>query len=85
MTDPSQADISLTNTLVAAMKLIGVRALDHIVVANNRSQRLADTGLYLALVQTNSKRFVCRKANIVYHAHTAQYRTTWGSLIDRNS
>ena len=44
ITDPSQADISLTNTLVSAMKLLGVRALDHIVVANNQSQSLAELG-----------------------------------------
>ena len=44
ITDPSEADISLTNTLVAAMKLLGVRALDHIVVANNQSQSLAELG-----------------------------------------
>ena len=44
ITDPSQADISLTNTLVDAMKLLGVRALDHIVVANNQSQSLAELG-----------------------------------------
>jgi len=44
ITDPSQSDISLTQRLVAAMALIGVRALDHIVVANNKSQSLAELG-----------------------------------------
>ena len=43
-TDPSQADISLTNTLVAAMNLLSIRVLDHIVVANNQSQSLAELG-----------------------------------------
>ncbi len=44
ITDPSQADISLTQRLVSSMELIGVRALDHIVVANNQSQSLAELG-----------------------------------------
>ena len=44
VTDPSQSDIALTETLVAAMNLLGVRALDHIVVANNQSQSLAELG-----------------------------------------
>ncbi len=42
--DPSQADISLTHRLNASMDLIGVRALDHIIVANNQSQSLAELG-----------------------------------------
>lgn len=44
ITDPSRADISLTERLVATMNLIGVRTLDHIIVANNRSQSLAELG-----------------------------------------
>ena len=44
ITDPSNADIALTETLVSAMKLLGIRALDHIVVANNESQSLAELG-----------------------------------------
>ena len=43
-TDPSQADLSLTQRLVSTMELIGVRALDHIIVANNQSQSLAELG-----------------------------------------
>ena len=46
ITDPSQADISLTNTLVAAMKLLSVRVLDHIIVASNTSESLAQKGLF---------------------------------------
>ena len=44
VTDPSRSDISLTQRLVASMELLGVRALDHIVVANNQSQSLAELG-----------------------------------------
>jgi len=44
ITDPSQSDISLTQRLVASMELIGVRVLDHIIVANNQSQSLAELG-----------------------------------------
>ena len=44
ITDPSQSDISLTQRLVASMDLIGVRALDHIIVANNQSESLAELG-----------------------------------------
>jgi len=38
--------ISLTERLVATMDLIGVRTLDHIIVANNQSQiqSLAELG-----------------------------------------
>ena len=42
ITGPSQAGIALTNTLIAAMKLLGIRELDHMVVANNKSQNLAE-------------------------------------------
>jgi len=44
ITEPSQADISLTKRLISTMELIGVRALDHIIVANNKSQSLAELG-----------------------------------------
>ena len=44
ISEPSQSDISLTQRLVATMNLIGVRALDHIVVANDQSQSLAELG-----------------------------------------
>ena len=44
ITEPSQADISLTQRLVASMELIGVRVLDHIIVANDQSQSLAELG-----------------------------------------
>ncbi len=44
ITDPSQADISLTQRLISTMELIGVRALDHIIVANNESRSLAELG-----------------------------------------
>ena len=44
VTDPSRSDISLTQRLVASMELIGVRALDHIIVANNQGQSLAELG-----------------------------------------
>jgi len=44
ITDPSRADISLTERLVTTMDLIGVRTLDHIIVANNQSQSLAELG-----------------------------------------
>ncbi len=44
ITDPSQADIALTQRLVASMDLLGIRTLDHIIVANNQSQSLAELG-----------------------------------------
>ena len=44
ITEPSQADISLTQRLISTMELIGVRALDHIIVANNESRSLAELG-----------------------------------------
>lgn len=43
-TEPSMADISLTTRLVSAMELLGIKALDHIIVAGNNSQSLAEMG-----------------------------------------
>lgn len=43
-TEPSMSDISLTERLVAVMDLIGVKALDHIVVSGTNSQSLAELG-----------------------------------------
>jgi DNA repair protein RadC len=39
-----KATIPLTGRLVATMDLIGVRTLDHIIVANNQSQNLDERG-----------------------------------------
>ncbi len=44
-TDPSRADELLTQTLKAALTLIDVRVLDHIVVAGGRSKSFAESGL----------------------------------------
>lgn len=42
--EPSQADRSLTSTLRAALNLIGVRTLDHIVVGSGGCVSLAELG-----------------------------------------
>ena len=41
-TEPSQSDIALTERLVSAMQLLGIKALDHIIVAGNKSVSLAE-------------------------------------------
>ncbi len=45
VSEPSTADASLTRTLCQALKLIDVRVLDHLVVANNEIASFADLGL----------------------------------------
>ncbi|MGI9134043.1 MAG: JAB domain-containing protein, partial [Rhodoferax sp.] len=42
---PSRADEALTSTLKAALALIDVRVLDHIIVAPGQSCSLAEAGL----------------------------------------
>ena len=42
---PSRADEALTQTLKAALALVDVRVLDHLVIAGNRSMSFAETGL----------------------------------------
>jgi DNA repair protein RadC len=42
---PSRADEALTQTLKAALALVDVRVLDHLVIAGNRSLSFAETGL----------------------------------------
>ncbi|MDV7212874.1 RadC family protein [Azotobacter beijerinckii] len=42
--EPSQADRQLTHTLKDALNLVGVRTLDHIVVANEGCVSLAELG-----------------------------------------
>jgi DNA repair protein RadC len=44
ITEPSQADINITRTLVDALKLIGVRSLDHIVIGDG-VYSMAQSGL----------------------------------------
>ena len=44
-TDPSRADELLTQTLKAALTMIDVRVLDHIVVAGGRTKSFAEIGL----------------------------------------
>ncbi|WP_213956794.1 MULTISPECIES: DNA repair protein RadC [unclassified Variovorax] len=44
-TDPSRADELLTQTLKAALAMIDVRVLDHIVVAGARTKSFAEIGL----------------------------------------
>lgn len=43
--EPSRADVNLTQTLIAALKLIDVRVLDHIVVALSKSVSMSARGL----------------------------------------
>ena len=45
-TEPSQSDIALTERLVSAMQLLGIKALDHIIVAGNESVSLAEKGYF---------------------------------------
>lgn len=45
MPEPSRADESLTQTLVAALKLVDVRVLDHIVVTRAATLSFAERGL----------------------------------------
>jgi DNA repair protein RadC len=42
---PSRADEALTQTLKAALALIDVRVLDHIIVAQGQSLSMAEQGL----------------------------------------
>lgn len=43
--EPSQADRSITRVLVEALKLIGVRVLDHLVVGQDEPVSMAERGL----------------------------------------
>ncbi|WP_285414565.1 DNA repair protein RadC [Variovorax sp. efr-133-TYG-130] len=43
--EPSAADLDVTEALKAALALIGVRVLDHFVVAGNRAVSMAERGL----------------------------------------
>ena len=45
-TEPSQSDIALTERLVSAMQLLGIKALDHIVVGGNNSVSMAELGYF---------------------------------------
>ena len=45
VSEPSAADKSLTRTLCAALKLVDVRVLDHLVVAGPEIVSFADLGL----------------------------------------
>lgn len=45
VTDPSEADMRLTRTLIQALGLIDVRVLDHIVVTATESYSFAEHGL----------------------------------------
>lgn len=44
-TNPSRADEHLTQTLKAALALVDVRVLDHLVIAGNKAVSFAETGL----------------------------------------
>lgn len=44
-TDPSRADESLTQTLKAALGLVDVRVLDHVIVAGEKTLSFAERGL----------------------------------------
>lgn len=43
-TEPSQADLSLTQTLKSALNLVDIRVLDHFIVANNHIYSFAEHG-----------------------------------------
>ncbi len=43
-TEPSQADLSLTQTLKSALALVDIRVLDHFIVANNQIYSFAENG-----------------------------------------
>lgn len=43
-TEPSRADITVTVRLKKALELVAVRLLDHIIVAGNRTESLAEQG-----------------------------------------
>lgn len=43
-TEPSQADLSLTQTLKSALSLVDIRVLDHFIVANNQIYSFAENG-----------------------------------------
>lgn len=42
--EPSQADLSLTQTLKSALGLVDIRVLDHFIVANNQIYSFAENG-----------------------------------------
>jgi DNA repair protein RadC len=42
--EPSQADLTLTQTLKSALSLVDVRVLDHFIVANNKVYSFAENG-----------------------------------------
>jgi DNA repair protein RadC len=44
LAEPTAADDALTKTLVAALALVGIRALDHFIVAGNRTYSFAEQG-----------------------------------------
>ncbi|MBF0471095.1 MAG: DNA repair protein RadC [Gammaproteobacteria bacterium] len=48
VSEPSQADISITHRLDSALKLIEVRLLDHMVVGEGSVVSLAERGLFLS-------------------------------------
>jgi DNA repair protein RadC len=43
--DPSRADEALTQTLKAALALVDVRVLDHVIVAAGQTLSMAERGL----------------------------------------
>ena len=43
--EPSQADMRLTSTLVAALKLVDIRVLDHFVIGDGELVSFAERGL----------------------------------------
>jgi len=45
VTDPSQADETLTRTLKAALALVDVRVLDHFIVGGGEALSFAERGL----------------------------------------
>ena len=43
--EPSRADLAITQTLLAALALVDVRVLDHVIVGEGKSLSMASKGL----------------------------------------
>lgn len=44
-TEPSHADIQLTQLLVSALRLVDIRVVDHLIIAGNQTTSMATLGL----------------------------------------
>ena len=60
--EPSEADKMLTHDMIAACQTIGIKVLDHVIVAEHECYSFADTGL---LIELSHKRPVKTRINSV--------------------